>query len=245
MIYRLVVLVACVTILGGGDRPPQVIDNTALANEADGTNWSAFGRTFSESHYSPLTQVNTETIKRLGLAWTLDLDVTNSISAPLAINGVIYLGAGHHVINAVDAKSGKLLWRYDAKAPEAAGAKMRVAWGIRGIAFWGNQVYAGTTDGRLIALNAADGTLAWSVQTVDPANGAVITGAPPPFNGKIVIGFAGEDFAPLRGYVTAYDAASGKQVWRFFLVPGQPGTKDGAASDDVMDLAARTWSGEW
>ena len=135
MIYRLVVLVACVTILGAGDCPPQVIDNTALANEADGTNWSAFGRTFSESHYSPLTQVNTETIKRLGLAWTLDLDVTNSISAPLAINGVIYLGAGHGVIHAVDAKSGKLLWRYDAKAPEAAGAKMRVAWGIRGIAF--------------------------------------------------------------------------------------------------------------
>jgi quinohemoprotein ethanol dehydrogenase len=245
MIYRLAVLVACVTILGAGDRAPQVIDNTALANEQDGTNWSAFGRTFSESHYSPLTQVNTETIKRLGLAWTLDLDVTNSITAPLAVNGVIYLGAGHGIIHAVDAKSGKLLWRYDAKAPEAAGAKMRVAWGIRGIAFWGNRVYAGTTDGRLIALNAADGTLAWSVQTVDPANGAVITGAPRAFNGKIVIGFAGEDFAPLRGYVTAYDAESGKQVWRFFLVPGKPGTRDGAASDDVMAMAAKTWSGEW
>ena len=100
MICRLAVLVACVTILGAGDRAPQVIDNTALANEQDGTNWSAYGRTFSEGHYSPLTQVNTETIKRLGLAWTLDLDVTNSITVPLAVNGVIYLGAGHGIIHA-------------------------------------------------------------------------------------------------------------------------------------------------
>jgi quinohemoprotein ethanol dehydrogenase len=245
MIYRWAALVACVTLLGAGERPPLLIDNTALADDQDGTNWLAFGRTFSESHYSPLAQVNTETVKRLGLAWTLDLDVTNSITAPLAVNGVIYLGAGHGIVCAVDAKSGKLLWRYDAKAAEAAGAKLRVAWGIRGIAFWGNRVYAGTSDGRLIALNAADGTLAWSVQTVDPANGAVITGAPRAFNGKIVIGFAGEDFAPLRGYVTAYDAESGRQVWRFFLVPGKPGRKDGAASDDVMAMAARTWSGEW
>ena len=245
MTDRLAALIACVALLAAGEAAAQLIDNTALANDEDGTNWAAFGRTFSESHYSPLTQLNTQTIQRLGLAWTLDLDVTNSITAPLAVNGVIYLGAGHGIIHAVDAKSGKLLWRYDAKAPEAAGAKLRVAWGIRGIAFWGNRVYAGTTDGRLIALNAADGTLAWSVQTVDPANGAVITGAPRAFNGKIVIGFGGEDFAPLRGYVTAYDAASGRQIWRFFLVPGKPGSHDGAASDDVMAMAARTWSGEW
>ncbi len=239
------VLVAIVVMVAGCSRAPQAIDNAALSNDQDGTNWPAFGRTFGEGHYSPLTQVNTDTVKRLGLAWSLDLDVTNSISAPLAIDGVVYLGAGHGVIHAVEAKSGKLLWRYDAKAPEAAGEKMRVAWGIRGIAFWKGRVYAGTTDGRLIALNAKDGTLAWSVQTVDPKDGATITGAPRAFNGKIVIGFSGEDFGLLRGYVTAYDAETGKQAWRFFLVPGKPGTKDGAASDDVMEMAAKTWTGEW
>ncbi len=237
-------MLLCVTLLGAG-AAPRAIDNAALSNEQDGSNWLAYGRTFNEGHYSPLAQVNTATVRRLGLAWTLDLDVTNSITTPLAVNGVLYLGAGHGIIHAIDARSGKLLWRYDAKAPEAAGAKLRVAWGIRGIAFWGHRVYAGTTDGRLIALNAADGSLAWSVQTVDPANGAVINGAPRAFNGKIVIGFAGEDFAPLRGYVTAYDAESGQQVWRFFLVPGQPGSRDGAASDDVMAMAAKTWTGEW
>ena len=118
--------------------------------------------------------------------------MSNSVTAPLAVNGTLYLGAGHGVVHAVDASSGKLLWRYDARAPEAAGQKLRVAWGIRGLAFWKNRVYAGTTDGRLIALNAADGTLAWSTQTVDPSDGAVISGAPRAFNGKIVIGFGGE-----------------------------------------------------
>ena len=226
-------------------RVPNDIDNAALSDEQDGTDWPAFGRTFSESHYSPLTQINTDTVGRLGLAWTLDLEVTNSITAPLAVNGVVYLGAGHGIIHAVDGRTGKLLWRYDAKAMEANGKKLRVAWGIRGIAFWKDRVYAGTSDGRLIALNAKDGTLAWSVQTVDPNDGATITGAPRAFNGKIIIGFSGGDFSPLRGYVTAYDANTGKQLWRFYVVPGKPGTRDGAASDTVMDMAAKTWTGQW
>jgi quinohemoprotein ethanol dehydrogenase len=246
MSHRTVTCIAALTVLlSGCARGPQPIDNAALNNDQDGRNWPAFGRTFSEAHYSPLAAINTETVKRLGLAWTLDLDVTNSITAPLAVNGVVYVGAGHGVIHAVEAKSGKLLWRYDAKAMEANAEKLRVAWGIRGIAFWNDKVYAGTSDGRLIALNAKDGTLAWSAQTVDPKDGAVITGAPRVFNGKVVIGFSGGDFSPLRGYVTAYDAESGKQLWRFYVVPGKPGTKDGAASDEAMEQAAKTWTGEW
>ena len=232
-------------VLSAQARVPHDIDNVALGDEQDGTDWPAFGRTFSEGHYSPLTQINSDTVGRLGLAWSLDLEVTNSITAPLAVNGVVYLGAGHGIIHAVDARTGKLLWRYDPKAMEVNGKKLRVAWGIRGIAFWKDRVYAGTSDGRLIALNAKDGTLAWSVQTVDPNDGATITGAPRAFNGKIIIGFSGGDFSPLRGYVTAYDAATGKQAWRFYVVPGKPGTKDGAASDSVMDKAAKTWTGEW
>ena len=128
-IGALVLLAACV-------RVPQVIDNASLASERDGANWAAYGRTFSEDHYSPLTQITDRNVSRLGLAWALDLDVSNSVTAPLAVNGVIYLGAGHGVVHAIDARSGRLLWRYDARAPEAAGEKLRVAWGIRGIAFW-------------------------------------------------------------------------------------------------------------
>ena len=93
-------------------------------------NWESFGRTAAEDHYSPLTQINDGNVKRLGLAWSLNLDVSNSITAPLAIDGVVYLGAGHGVVYAADARTGRQLWRFDAKAPQAAGRKLRVAWGI-------------------------------------------------------------------------------------------------------------------
>jgi len=229
----------------GCARGPAFVDNSVLANEQDGTNWPAYGRTFSEGHYSPLAQVDSTNVRRLGLKWALDLDVTNSITVPVAVDWVIYLAAGYGVVHAVDARSGRLLWRYDSRAPQVQGTKLRVGWGIRGLAYWKNRVYAGTTDGRLLALNAPDGTLAWSVQTVDPQNGAVITGAPRAFNGKIVIGFSGGDFGPVRGYVTAYDAETGKQQWRFYVVPGKPGATDGAVSDAVMPMAAKTWNGKW
>ena len=222
-----------------------VVDNKLLGDEQDGTNWAAYGRTFSESHFSPLKQIDSATVKRLGLVWSLDLDVTNSITAPLEVNGVIYLTAGYSVVHAVDAKTGKLLWRYDPKAPEAAGYKLRAGWGIRGLALWKDKVYVGTHDGRLIALMAATGQPVWSVQTLDRDNGMFICGPPRVFNGKVVIGQAGGDFGPSRGYVTAYDGESGKQIWRFYVIPRGPGKKDGAASDNVMDMAVKTWTGSW
>lgn len=222
-----------------------IIDNTALSLEQDGRNWAAYGRTFSEGHYSPLDQVNTQTVQRLGLAWTLDLDVNNSITTPLAVDGVIYLGAGHGVIHAIDARSGRLLWRHDAMAMQANREKLRTAWGIRGIAFWKGRVYAGTSDGRLIALDARDGREVWSALTVDPKDGATITGAPRVFNGKVIIGFSGGDFSALRGYVTAYDAASGTKLWRFYVVPPKPQQRDGEVSDEMLPVASKTWTGQW
>jgi quinohemoprotein ethanol dehydrogenase len=221
------------------------VDNAALSNEQDGRNWPAYGRTFSEGHYSPLVEINPANVKRLGLAWALDLDVGNSITAPLEVDGVVYLDAGYGIIHAVDARTGKLLWRYDSHAPEVAGKKLRLNWGIRGLAFWNNRVYGATVDGRLLALDRTSGKLAWSVQTLNPNDGTVITGAPRAFNGKIIIGFSGEDFGPVRGYVTAYDAETGHQAWRFYLVPGKPGSVDGAASDTAMEMAGKTWTGEW
>jgi quinohemoprotein ethanol dehydrogenase len=221
------------------------VDNSMLGNEADGTNWPAYGRTFSESRFSPLKQINDSNVSRLGLAWAMDLDVTNSLTAPVEAGGIIYLAAGYSIVHAVRATDGRLLWRYDPKVPEASGKKLRAGWGIRGLALWKDKVYVGTQDGRLLALAAATGKLIWSVQTLDPDNGAFISGAPRAFNGKIVIGNGGADFSPLRGYVTAYDAENGRQIWRFYVVPGKPGSKDGAASDEALEQAAKTWTGEW
>lgn len=216
------------------------IDNAALANEADSVNWAAYGRSFSEQRFSTLDQINRDTVKRLGLAWSLDLpDVWNVSSTPLAVDGVLYLAVGFSVIKAVDAVSGKLLWSYD---PKVDGKKMRMAWGIRGLAFWKNKVYAGVQDGRLFALDAKTGQLIWEALTTTPGDNRYITGAPRVFNGHVLIGHGGADFGHVRGYVTAYDADTGRQLWRWFAVPGNPA--DGF-EDPSQELAAKTWTGQW
>ena len=104
----------------------------AVASEDDGRNWPTYGGTYSETHFSPLQQIDASSVARLGLAWTLDLDVTNSITVPLAVDGVIYVAAGLGIVHAVDAKSGKLLWRYDPQVAAVAGKKLRVTWGSSG-----------------------------------------------------------------------------------------------------------------
>ncbi|HUQ68781.1 MAG TPA: PQQ-binding-like beta-propeller repeat protein, partial [Planctomycetaceae bacterium] len=187
------------------------IDNAALNNEVDGRNWAAYGRTFSETHYSPLIEINRDTVSRLNLAWTLDLDITNPISTPLAVDGVLYVAAGFSFVHAVDAKTGKLLWRYDPEVAKVVGRKLRTGWGIRGLAYWKGRLFVGTHDGRLIAIDAKTGKPAWSVQTVDPNDGSFVSGPPRVFNDKVIIGFGGGDFGAVRGYVTAYDTGTGKQ----------------------------------
>ncbi len=239
------VLFAAAAGAQAGVHARRAVDNGMLGDEADGRDWPAYGRTFSESRFSPLRQINDANVSRLGLVWSLDLDVTNSITAPVEAGGVIYLAAGYSIVHAIRATDGRLLWRYDPKVPEASGQKLRAGWGIRGLSLWKDKVYVGTQDGRLLALSAQTGKLVWSVQTLDPKNGAFISGAPRAFNGKVVIGNAGGDFSPLRGYVSAYEATTGRQIWRFYVVPGKPGAKDGAASDEVMERAAKSWSGEW
>src|SRR5688572_25875714 len=164
------------------------VDNEALNAEADGRNWPAYGRTFSETHYSPLAEVNKDTVGRLGLEWSLDLDVGNSLSTPLVVDGVIYVAAGYSFVHAIDVKTGKLKWRYDSEVTKVAGNKIRTGWGIRGLALWKGRVFVRTHDGRLIALDAKKGTLAWSVQTIDPNDGSFVSGPPRVFNDKVVIG---------------------------------------------------------
>ena len=116
----------------------------------------------------------------------------------------------------------------------------------RGVAVYKGKVYVGAVDGRLIALDAATGKQAWTAMTVEPNQAYTITGAPRVARGKVFIGNGGGDFGG-RGYVSAYDAESGKLVWRFYTVPGDPKAKpDGAASDNVMKkLAEPTWFGQW
>ena len=211
-------------------------------DSAAGRDWPGPGRTYGEQHFSPLAQVNARNIAQLGLAWSLDLDVGNSVTQPIAVNGVLYFVTGTGILHAVDAVRGRELWRYDARVWEHETDKMRSAWGTRGVTWWNGAVYFGTMDGQLIAVDAASGMELWSVETTRHGDGRFITGAPRVFDGKVLIGHGGADWAAIRGYVTCYDAATGKPLWRFYTVPGNPA--DGFESD-AMKMAAATWHGEW
>jgi quinohemoprotein ethanol dehydrogenase len=224
---------------------PSLIAASAGAAEA-GRDWFSFGGDDSEQHYSPLAQITPANVSRLGLAWSYDIDTFDAYTQPLAVNGVVYFAAGHSVIHALDARSGKLLWQYDPKVAEAPESqwRMRAGWGIRGIAYRDGMIFTATRDGRLIGVDARTGKLAWSVQTLDEdaSHGAYITGPPFVAGDKVVIGFGGADYSPVRGYVTAYDVKTGEKAWRFYTVPGDPAK---GFENKAMEVAAKTWTGEW
>ncbi|WP_088183002.1 PQQ-dependent dehydrogenase, methanol/ethanol family [Sphingobium sp. Z007] len=219
---------------------PATRDTTDAA--LDPNNWTGFGRTGGEQHYSPLDSIDSGNVAKLGLVWSMDLPPQNSVSAPLAIDGIVYTATGYTVVRAIDAVTGKLLWEYDSKAAEASGRKLRQGWGIRGLAYGEGKLFVGTHDGRLLAIDAKTGSLAWSSRTMPIDNASFISGPPRYFAGKVIIGFGGGDVSSVRGYVTTYDAKTGKQLWRFYTVPGNP--KDGF-ENKAMEMAARTWAGDW
>ena len=210
------------------------------AQAGDG-DWAAYGRTNRAQHYSPLDEIGKGNVASLGLAWSMDLEFGNTNTQPLAIDGVLYFATGLSVVHAVDAATGRLMWRYDPEAGAKAGKNLRFGWGVRGISSWQNKIYTGTQDGRLIALDAKTGGLLWSVATFDADYPGYISGAPRAFGGKVIVGQGGTTGAS-RGFITAYDAETGKKLWRFWTVPGDPSK---GFENEAMAMAARTWAGEW
>jgi quinohemoprotein ethanol dehydrogenase len=215
---------------------------SSLLDGYDGGDWPGYGRTFGEQHFSPLTEINDHNVGRLGLAWSMDLGPASPYTQPIAVGGVLYFSQGMSIVHAVDAQTGKLLWRYDPEVAKHGGWELYWFWGTRGIAWWNGKVYTSTGDGRLIAIDAKTGRPVWSVQTTERGSGQYITGAPRILDGKVIIGQAGGDVSATRGYATAYDAESGRQLWRFYMVPGDPAK---GFENKAMAMAAKTWTGEW
>jgi quinohemoprotein ethanol dehydrogenase len=205
-------------------------------------NWLTYGRTYSEKRFSPLKQINDHNAARLGLEWYLDLDTNRGQEAtPLVVDGVMYFTSAWSKVFAVNAATGQRLWSYDPKVPKEWGAKACCDVVNRGIAIWQGKVYVGTLDGRLIALDADSGKPVWEQLTIDRKWRYTITGAPRIVKGKVLIGNGGAEFG-VRGYVSAYDAQTGKLVWRFYTVPGDPAKP---FEQPILERAAKTWSGEW
>jgi quinohemoprotein ethanol dehydrogenase len=236
--------------------PPAPVDPAARARDAamtvDGAriaaadsepgNWLAHGRTYGEERFSPLDQVNDQNVGRLGLAWHYDTGRDRGHEAsPIVVDGVMFLTTSWSEVHAIDAATGELLWKYDPKVAGEVGRWACCDVVNRGVAVWKGKVYVGAIDGRLIALDAGTGQVAWEVQTTDQAKRYTITGAPRVVKDKVIIGNGGAEYG-VRGYITAYDAATGAQAWRFYTVPGNPAEPFEHAE---LEGAAKTWNGEW
>ena len=226
--------------------PAAVNSARLLAADDEPGQWMSTGRTYSEQRFSPLSDINRETVSRLKLAWYQDLDTHRGQEAtPIVVDGVIYVSTAWSKVKAYDAASGKELWSYDPEVPGETAVHACCDVVNRGVAAWNGKIYVGTLDGRLIALDAKTGDVVWVRITVDQSKSYTITGAPRIVKGDVLIGNGGAEY-DARGYVTAYDAETGEQKWRFYTVPGDPAKgPDGAASDNIMAMAAKTWNGEW
>ena len=200
------------------------------------------GRTYGEQRFSPLGQISTETVGKLGLTWFADLDTDRGQEAtPLVADGVLYVSTSWSKVKAYDAATGKALWSYDPEVPGEWAVNACCDVVNRGVALWEGKVYVGSLDGRLIALDAATGKELWDVNTIDRTKPYTITGAPRVVKGKVLIGNGGAEFG-VRGYVSAYDAGTGELAWRFYTVPGDPAK---GFESPILEKAAATWSGQW
>ena len=220
-----------------------IVNDDYLAHADDHPeNWLSYGRNYAEDRFSSLNQINNENVSRLGLAWSLNLETTRGVEAtPLVMDGIMFLSGPWSIVYAIDTRTGKNIWTYDPQVSGATGEKACCDVVNRGVALYKGKVYVGTLDGRLVSLDAANGKQVWEVLTVDTTKAYTITGAPRVVDGKVVIGNGGADLG-VRGYVTAYDAETGEQKWRFYTVPGDPSKP---FESKAMEMAAKTWAGDY
>ena len=213
------------------------------AADAEPGNWLAHGRDYGEQRFSPLDMINADNVSDLELAWYADTNTTRGLEAsPIVVDGAMFTTGSWSLVFAHDAKTGEELWRFDPQVPREWGAKACCDVVNRGVAVWKGRVYAGTIDGRLVALDAGSGEVVWEVQTTPRDRPYTITGAPRIVKDLVIIGNGGAEYG-VRGYITAYHSETGEEAWRFYTVPGNP---ELGFENPAMQAAASTWlGGEW
>jgi quinohemoprotein ethanol dehydrogenase len=224
---------------------PHRIDDAALKSAAkSGEEWLTYGIDQGETRYSPLSQINTTNVSRLGRAWSYDLGIGggNQEATPLVWNGTIYSITNWSVVFALDARTGKERWRWDPEVNQSA-VRGKICCGVvhRGVAIYQGKIIAPIIDGRLVALDAATGKPVWETRVAYPQDNYTLTMAPRIAKGKVIIGAAGAELL-IRGFFAAYDAETGKFAWKFYTVPGDPSKP---FENPALKKAAETWSGEW
>ena len=236
--FAIAMIVLSSTLADSPVRPGNVTAERVAA-DTDGANWLLNGRTFDSAHFSPLKQINDQNVSGLGLAWYMEIDSGMGIvSEPIVVDGVAYVSAPQSKVYAVDAATGKLIWKFDPKV--RLDQALNGSYSARtnaGVAVWEGKVFVGTGDCRLIGIDAATGKQIWETLVCEPTQTG-ITNAPHVAKGMVFMGYNGSDDG-VRGAIAAYDANTGKELWRFWTVPGDP--KKPFESKALKEIAAKTW----
>ncbi len=196
--------------------------SSAPAGEPAGAEWTTYGGNLYNQRYSSLDQVTTDNVKDLKGAWVYHTNIFNSgtsfEASPIVVGGVMYLTGPQSQVYAVDARTGQEKWKYT-PGIDVLGLPLCCGQVNRGVAIGDGHVFVGQVDAKLMALNQETGEVAWSVEVADPRAGYSETMAPIYYDGLVYIGVSGAEYE-IRGHVTAYDAKTGDQVWRFNTIPG-------------------------
>ena len=219
----------------GRTQSRDVTDDRLLNAESDGANWLMYNRTYNGWRYSPLAQINAGTIKRLVPKWIFAGGALGEQQmTPVVNDGVMFTTStalGWNRVHALNARTGEALWRHERKIPEDVGALVRVIPHNRGVALYRDRVIFGTLDAHLVTLDAKTGAPVWETKIADYADGYFVSQAPLVVKGKVVVGIAGPGEMGPRGFVEAFDAATGKSLWRWYSIPaaGEAGSETWSA----------------
>jgi alcohol dehydrogenase (cytochrome c) len=218
----------------------QVTYDRILKAGAEPQNWLTYGGAYTSQRYSTLTQITPSNVAQLEAKWMLQDQVFGAWqSNPLVVDGVMYVTERPNDVMAVDAKTGRVYWLYRyTPAPES---KVCCGANNRGVAILGDTLYMGTLDAHLVAIDAKNGKPLWNIAVADVKLAYSITLSPLVVKDKVIVGVGGGEYG-IRGFIAAYDAKTGKEVWRFYTIPGpgEPG-HDSWRGEDWKSGAASVW----
>ena len=218
----------------------QVSFDRLVKAQQEPQNWLTYNGNLHSTHFSGLTQINAGNVANLDLKWVSQAQSLEKYEAtPLVVDGVMYITEPPNTVVAIDARTGRLFWEYEHPMPETT----YVCCGNinRGVAILGDTIFLGTLDAQLVALDAATGRKKWQTKVADYTHGYAITVAPLVVKDKVIVGPAGGERG-ISGFLAAYDAKTGKEVWKFHTIaqPGEPGHETWAG-DSWKTGGASVW----